>query len=190
MRKMMIFLIMSLFPIVAQASPFGLKMGMTLKQIAKESEGKPQFVKNDAYMVKLKKSHPLFEYYFVFVDSKKGLYRIKAVSSAIKTNRYGIELQNSFYDLKGRISKTYGEPQLRDELDSESIFTNNEYWMYTLKDGARTLLAIWNDESSLKDDLSSVFLECSAISESNGFVILHYYFKNADSIEDDQDSVF
>lgn len=191
MKKMFFLLVMAIFPVLAMASPFGLKMGMTLKEIAKECEGKPEFVKNDAYIIKPKKNHPSFEYYFVFVDKNKGLYQIKAVSSVINTNDYGIELQSSFNVTKDRVAKRYGEPTIRDEIDPESVFRDGNYWMYTLKGGARTLAAIWGNGEKLADNLDTVILECSASDRSShqGFLILYYFFKNANKIEDEQDSV-
>jgi hypothetical protein len=63
--------------------------------------------------------------------------------------------------------------------------------MYTLKGGARTLAAIWGKDENLADNLDMVILECSAseISTHQGFLILYYFFKNSDNIEDEQDSV-
>ncbi|WP_290736362.1 MULTISPECIES: hypothetical protein [unclassified Fibrobacter] len=192
MKKMLFFLIVAIFPALAMASPFGLKMGMTIKDIAKECEGKPEFVKNDAYLIKPKKSHPSFEHYIVYVDKNKGLYQIKAISSDINTNDYGTELQTSFNATKDRIAKKYGEPLIRDEIDPGSVFHDASYWMYTLKGGARTLAAIWGQGEKLDDSLDMVVLECSASERSTrqGYLVLYYYFKNAEKIEDEQDSVF
>ena len=149
MKKILFLMIMAMLPALAMASPFGLKMGMSIKEIAKECDGKPEFVKNDAYIIKPKKSHPSFEYYFVFVDKNKGLYQIKALSSAISTNDYGTELQSAFNTTKDRVAKRYGEPTIRDEIDPESAFQDGNYWMYTLKGGARTLAAIWGKGGKL-----------------------------------------
>lgn len=192
MKKILFLIIMAILPALAMASPFGLKMGMTIKEIAKECEGRPEFVKNDAYIIKPKKSHPSFEYYFVFVDKNKGLYQIKALSSAISTNDYGTELQSSFNATKNRVAKRYGEPTIRDEIDPNSVFHDGKYWMYTLKEGARTLAAVWGKGEKLGDNLDMVILECSAseISSHQGFLILYYFFKNSNKIEDEQDSVF
>ena len=192
MKKILFLMIMAILPALAMASPFGLKMGMTIKELAKECEGRPEFVKNDAYIIKPKKSHPSFEYYFVFVDKNKGLYQIKALSSAINTNDYGTELQSSFNATKNRVAKRYGEPTIRDEIDPNSVFHDGKYWMYTLKEGARTLAAVWGKGEKLGDNLDMVILECSAseISSHQGFLILYYFFKNSNKIEDEQDSVF
>ena len=191
MKKILFLLVMAIFPALAMASPFGLKMGMTLKEIAKECESKPEFVKNDAYIIKPKKSHPSFEYYFIFVDKNKGLYQIKAVSSVINTNDYGTELQSAFNATKDRVAKRYGEPTIRDEIDPKSVFHDGKYWMYTLKDGARTLVAFWGQGEKLADNLDTVVLECSASDRFShqGFLILYYFFKNANKIEDEQDAV-
>ncbi len=164
-------------------------MGMSIKEIVKECEGKPEFIKNDAYLIKPKKSHPSFEHYIVFVDKNKGLYQIKAISSSINTNDYGTELQSAFNATKDRVAKKYREPTIRDEIDPNSVFQEGNYWMYTLKGGARTLAAIWGKGEKLDDNLDMVILECSASDSHQGFLILYYYFKNSDKIEDEQDSV-
>ncbi len=54
------------------------------------------------------------------------------------------------------------------------------------------MAAIWGKGEKLADNLDMVILECSAseISSRQGFLILYYFFKNADKIEDEQDSVF
>lgn len=192
MKKILFLMIMAILPALAMASPFGLKMGMSIREIAKECEGKPEFVKNDAYIIKPKKSHPSFEHYIVYVDKNKGLYQIKAISSNIKTNDYGTELQSSFNATKDRVAKRYGEPTIRDEIDPESVFQDGNYWMYTLRGGARTLAAVWGEGEKLADNLDMVILECSASENSSrqGFLVLYYFFKNANKIEDEQDSVF
>ncbi len=45
MKKILILLILILFPTVMFASPFGLKMGMTIEEVAEQYEGEPSFVK-------------------------------------------------------------------------------------------------------------------------------------------------
>lgn len=191
MKKAIVLLIVALFPMLACAAPFGLKMGMSLKDIAKECEGKPELIKDDKYLIKPKKNHPLFVSYIAFVDKKKGLYQIRALTTSIASNEYGTEIRAAFDDAAARISKTYGEPQIRDEVDPNTSFHEDKYWIYTLKEGARTLSALWNNPESMKDSLDSVYLECLPEKFSKkAFLVLYYYFKNSDKIEDEQDSVF
>ena len=56
------------------AAPFGLKMGMTIEEIAEQCESEPSFVQDDIYLVTPIKKHPLFTYYAVYVSEKTGLY--------------------------------------------------------------------------------------------------------------------
>ena len=192
MKKILILLILLLFPVLATASPFGLKMGMSIKEIEKVCTTKPVYVKDDIYLIKPKKNHPLFESYLVLVDNSKGLYQIRAVSSLVSTNRYGTELRNTFDDVKNRVSKTYGVPYVIDEVDSKSIYKENDEWLYALKEGARTLAAVWGRDEPLKDHVTLISLECNSDKGTlqKGYLILYYYFENANKIEDEQDSVF
>ena len=191
MEKLIILLILLILPTMSFASPFGLKMGMSLKEVEKVSLEKPVHIKNDQYLIKPKKSHPRFELYVVLVDSSKGLYEIRAISSGVKTNEYGTELRSLFNEVKDRISKKYGYPLVRDEIDPQSAFNEDNYWLYTLKNGARTLGAIWDLRESMKDNVALITLECRADQTQNDpWLILYYYFENASKIQDDQDSVF
>jgi hypothetical protein len=193
MKKLIALMFILLLPMMTFASPFGLKMGMSLKEVERECTTKPVLVKDDFYIVKPKKVHPLFDSYLVFIDKFKGLYQIRAISSRITTNRYGAELQDTFIDVIRRISKTYGEPKIVDELDSASIYKDDADWLDALRNGARTLAAVWGVDKSLKNNIASITLECNAdkiLLGGGAFLILYYYFENANKIADDQDSVF
>ena len=186
------FIIISTF---LYAAPFGLKMGMTIEEIAELCEEEPYFEKDDVYIIKPIKSHPLFSYYRVYVNEKTGLYQISAISDNIKCNQYGTELQNAFNNLKDRIGKTYGKPQTIDKIDQNlrNIDKSDSHWFQTLKDGSRDLYAVWGEKIKLSDNLSKVELKCVADSgyiSGNGHLVLYYYFNNASSVEDEQDSVF
>lgn len=177
------------------AAPFGLKMGMTIDEIAEQCESEPSFVKDDIYMVTPIKKHPIFDYYAVYVNEKTGLYHIRAISAPISTNKYGTELKNSFNTVKDRIAKTYGKPKVTDKYNnsSDSYHQDDEYWFYSLRDGSRELSAVWGYNSPLADDLDTVALDCSVSSgfyEGSGQLVLYYYFTNTSSVEDEQDSVF
>ena len=131
MKKIFSILLISLLlPLSIFASPFGLKMGMTLDEITDACNGsKPVPVENDCYQIFPAKTHPLFKQYAVFVDEKHGLYCIKAVSEEISTNDYGTEIKNAFAETEGRISKTYGKSRLIDELSSDYYAKSEQYWV-------------------------------------------------------------
>ena len=195
MKKLFLALIFGLLSTFIYAAPFGLKMGMTIEEIAEQCEEEPSFVKDDIYLVKPVKSHPLFEYYAVYISEKTGLYQIRAISAPITSNRFGTELKNAFTNVKDRIAKVYGKPKINDKYNNtaDSYYQEDEYWFYALREGSRELSAVWGYNSSLADNLDTVALECSVTSgfyEGSGQLILYYYFTNARAVEDEQDEVF
>ena len=195
MRKLFLVMIFGLISTFIYAAPFGLKMGMTVEEIAEQCEEEPSYFEDDIYFVKPIKKHPLFDYYAVYVNEKTGLYQIRAISSPITTNKFGTELKNAFNSLKDRIAKTYGKPKVTDKYSnsSYSYYQQDEYWFYSLREGSRELSAVWGYDSALSDDLESVALECTVLSgfdEGTGQLVLYYYFKNTSAVEDEQDEVF
>lgn len=194
MKKICLISILITLSVALFAAPFGLKMGMTLKEIEKECIGRAEHNKDDIYFITPKKSHPLFTFYAVYVNEKVGLYKIRAVSDFIACNNYGTELKNAFENFKDRISKTYGEPEIFDRIDRGSYMKDDSYWMMALQDGARELYAVWGGDSNLQDNLIGISLQCKALNDilhyGDGLLILDYDFKNTSSVQDEQDSVF
>ncbi len=196
MKKLFFALIFGLLSAFIYAAPFGLKMGMTIEKIAEQCEEEPSFVKDDIYLVKPIKKHPLFSYYAVYVNEKTGLYQIRAISDSVTCNKYGTEIQNAFNSVKDRIAKTYGKSRIINKVDSaiSSFLQKDEYWFRTLKDGSRQLSAIWGEKTELADNLVSVALDCVADNDiyhyEDAHLVLYYYFNNASAVEDEQDEVF
>ena len=177
------------------AAPFGLKMGMTIEEITEQCEDEPSFLQDDVYLITPIKKHPLFTYYAVYVNESTGLYQIRAVSDSIQCNQYGTELQNAFNNLKDRIGKSYGKPRINNKVDPNisEYSRDDKHWFMTLKEGSRVLTAIWGEKTDLPDDLFEIGLDCVADSgylDGKGHLLLYYYFNNALSVEDEQDSVF
>ena len=73
MKKKFLALIFGIISTFIYAAPFGLKMGMTIDVIAEQSEEEPSFVKDDIYLIKPIKSHPLFDYYAVYINENERL---------------------------------------------------------------------------------------------------------------------
>ena len=196
MKKLFLALIFGLLSTFIYAAPFGLKMGMTIEEIAEQCEEEPSFVKDDIYFVKPLKKHPLFSYYAVYINEKTGLYQIQAISDSMTCNDYGTEIQNAFNSVKDRIAKTYGKPRIINKVDASlsDYMKQDKQWLYNLKNGAQQLSAIWGEKSELADGLSRVVLDCVADNSSfhwdDAHLVLYYYFNNASSVEDEQDEVF
>ncbi|MEL3909032.1 MAG: hypothetical protein P1P64_08525 [Treponemataceae bacterium] len=177
------------------AGPFGFKMGMTLDEIADVCGGsEPKHFKNNIFYILPEKTHPLFDYYAVYVDENYGLYCIKAMSSEIKSNRYGREIQNAFTEVTDRIAKVYGKPKIIDELDPNSIYRDDDEWLYAFQDGSRILAAVWekSNKMPLKDNLMYVCVQASPIKSylDEGIIVLEYTFANISAVIASQDEVF
>lgn len=196
MKKLLLILIFALFSFTIFAAPFGLKMGMSIDEISAQCEEEPSFVKDDVYLIKPKKNHPLFSYYAVYVNEKVGLYQIRAVSDSVTCNNYGTEIQNTFNSVKDRIAKTYGKPKIINKVDSNlsDYMRQDKWWFQNLKNGAQQLSAVWGEKTQLADSLETVALDCVADNTvfhfEDAHLVLYYYFSNAKSVEDEQDEVF
>ena len=196
-NKILLVMVLALVSGLLFAAPFGLRMGMNLNEIAQACGGqRPKNVKDDCYRIYPEKNHPLFEEYYAYVDDEEGLYYIKAVSSTIKSNNYGTELKEKFYEISNRIGKTYGTPEIFDEIrDSSSYHANKDnYWLHAIGEGSRNLSVLWQTKNPMKDNLEYVYLYVTAEKDYGvggpGWVNLEYRFTNADAVEDSQDDVF
>ncbi len=183
----------------AFAGPFGLEMGMSFDDITKACGGiRPERLENDdRYLVSPTKSHPDFEHYLVWVDDAKGLYRIRAISKEINTSKYGTELKSFFHEMNERLSKTYGKPQIYDEVKKGAldIYKKDEWWMMALSDGSRILESVWERGSGTvkmsKDlDYVDLYADTTKYSFDKGYLGLEYGFINREEIKKSQDDVF
>ena len=196
MRKLFLVMIFGLISAFIYAAPFGLKMGMTVEEIAEQCEEEPSYFEDDIYLVKPIKKHPLFSYYAVYVNEKNGLYQIRAISDSMTCNDYGTEIQSAFNTVKERIAKVYGKPRIIDKVDSSlsEYMRQDKWWFSNLKNGAQQLSAIWGEKTELSDNLTIVALDCVADNSvfhfEDAHLVLCYYFKNASAVEDEQDEVF
>lgn len=166
----------------AIAGPFGLDMGMALKNIP----GKREDLGNGMYkFTSVPKPHSAFEAYVVQVSPKHGLCWIKAVGKDIPTNVYGIELKSAFNDMKGRLEKTYGQHDTTDFLMPDSIWNESNEFMMGMHLKQRYLMALWDAEnnSDLTDNLRAIGLVASANGRDQGYISIEYSFQNEEACE-------
>lgn len=89
------------------AGPFGLEMGMSLAQVKESCGGRdPVPVADDRYQIVPQKVYPSFIMYIAWINETEGLYYLKALSPAVSTSSYGIELKNEFTRIKILLIKT------------------------------------------------------------------------------------
>lgn len=166
----------------AMAGPFGLDMGMTLKDIG----GKPEKVANGKYRLSsVPKPHSAFEAYIVQVSPKGGLCWIKAIGKDVPTSAYGIELKSAFNDMKGKLEKAYGKHETIDLLMTGSIWNEPNDFMMAMIKKERILLAVWNNEkgSTLVDNIKQVGLIASPSGQNKGYISIVYSFDNEKACE-------
>lgn len=193
MKKYILLFFLVYISYSAFAGPFGFNSGMTLEEIATACGGiEPESIGDDRYLVSPIKSHPDFENYIVWVSKTNGLYYIKAVSKKIQTNGYGTDIKSKFYDIEFSLSRIYGKPTVTDKLDPKSIFSGEDYWMFTLSQGARELYDTWglNKDKAMPDSINFIILYVAAENSQNGYIMLEYEFEIATKVKEEKDSVF
>ena len=188
-----LFVILSLFIVTdAFCGPFGIDFGMSLEQVRQISRTVPRNIGDDWYVITPPNTHELFEAYVIQVHPTYGVYFIKAISRDISTNRHGTELIGRFNNLVSSIERTYGNYLKRDRLNPESIFTESEYFMYTLSNGDRELIVFWDrDEGSrMPEDILEIIVYAEAENSFTGNIYIEYYSINYEKIEEEQSAVF
>lgn len=164
------------------AGPFGLGMGMSLKDIG----GSPRKIAPGKYeLTDVPNPHSAFKKYIVQVAPKNGLCWIKAIGKDISTSAYGIELKSAFNDMKGKLEKSYGEHATTDLLMPGSIWKEpNEFMMGMIKK-ERFLMAIWNSTKSsrLTNNIKQIGLDAKPNGRDNGYITVEYSFTNEESCE-------
>lgn len=167
--------------------PFGLKMGMSLSEVAEACGGEtPEYITDDRYLIHPVKTHPLFESYVVWVDNSEGLYYVKATSDIIKTNDYGTSVKNKFSNLTSSLKKKYGICSYVDEVAPDSIYKDEQDWMRSIFQGARKYQAwffplILNSEKF--SDIDTIMVEVGALNTLNAYITIEYWLSNKDSIQ-------
>jgi len=157
--------------------PFGLCKGLRKEDIDVQLvEVKPCFYRADT----LPKKHSAFEYYYLQITPVQGLAWVKSIGNTIATNPYGHNLSSAFEEMKGKLSKIYGKPELIDMLMYDSIWNEPRDWMQAINNGERTLAARWENrkQAQLPSDLESVFLYVAAADTYSGYIAIEYAFDN------------
>ena len=99
------------------------------------------------------------------------------------------------YEMTERLSKTYGKPQIFDEVKKDALFKSDEWWMMALQDGSRILESVWEKESGMvkmsKDlDYVDLYADTAKYSHDKGYLGLEYGFVNSEEVKKYQDDVF
>lgn len=166
----------------AMAGPFGLEMGMSLKDIG----GKPEKVASGKYKLSsVPKPHSAFEAYIVQVSPKHGLCWIKAIGKDIRTSAYGLELKSAFNEMKGKLEKSYGKNETIDRLMPGSIWKEPNDFMMGMIKKERFLMSCWDSEkgSTLTEHIKQIGLMAHPSSQDKGYLTIEYSFDNSEACD-------
>ena len=171
--------------------PFGISMGLSKSGVASivgapltEVEGQPNVVTTTMPP----RPHPSFENYVLKILPTAGVCQVRAIGVTIGSSSHGIEIQRAFNDLTTMVADTYGEYQEVDFLLPGSIWNEPEDWMMALQRNERQLQAEWGQDegSTLSNGISSIILGTSALSSSQGYLILQYSFENEELCDSEE----
>lgn len=178
--KIILLFVVLLSSISLFAGPFGLEMGMSLKDIG----GNPIKTDDGMYTVKkLPKSNPMFAYYLLQVDPEGGLYGVAASGQSIKCSPNGAQLKKQFDNLKQSLEKDYGKCMMMDMLLPGSTLNKENDWMKSIFQENRFYVARWSKYlpgSHLTSNLEAISLAISLSSENEGAIVIQYDFINSE----------
>ena len=174
--------------------PFGLEQGMSHEDISTIGGGvQLSHIDDDRYLVIPPKSHPSFGQYVVWLNEHQGLYYIKATGTTIKSSDYGTELKREFHNVLAPLEKKYGKFTLIDTIAPDFVLSDQQYWMYALRNGARTYQAHWEApyNNPKYNNIEEIWLgiESKNSYSDEGYIWIEYKFSNADEARDSFDDI-
>ena len=170
------------FATSALAGPFGLSMGMPLKDISKNAKK----IENGLYkLTDVPKPHSAFEYYVIQVSPKNGLCWIKGIGKDISTSSYGTQLRSEFERFTSKLEERYGAYKNYDFLSNGSIWDESNDFMMGLVKKDRYLQSFWDREkgSVMPADITGIALSAKASNSDTGYIVLEYSFSNEEQCE-------
>ena len=180
---------------------FGLKKGMTLKEIKKLEFGYIKQLEDDPtnFFVEQPKKPEGSNIIFFVVKPEIGLLKIRFFWM-IETNPYGDELKRKFNELESILSKKYGEGDRFDFLKTDSIWDEPKDYMRSLENSERELAWYSTDiPDSNKWELEHVAIVAGVNKNPmlvvtrglfEGFVTLDYEFQGWSDYLNRQNSQF
>ena len=103
--------------------------------------------------------------------------KFRGIGVTVRSSSHGVEMRRAFDDLAAMVGDTYGEYEEADFLLRGSIWDEPEDWMMALRQNERQLQAVWSGPA-LPNGVSSIILGASALSGSEGYLVLQYSFEN------------
>ena len=178
------------------SGPFGLKMGLTQKQLEASGITLTEIGDNVFMASKVPNPHRDFSNYMLIVSPTSGLAKILAISDDITTDSQGYKLRNEYEDIKSLLDSKYGESDETDFLMYGSIWSDADDFMMALKLEERYLECSWVDTGDVmkSNEISTIALEAEARDNYTGYLSLLYEFDNfsdyVDSVKEKDKDAF
>jgi hypothetical protein len=160
-------------------TPFGLRMGMTLSDLARYGVT-PEDVDRGIYRL-ARVPRPLegFRDVRVAVSPSEGLCRLTASSPPITSGDDGAAVKAAFDRAEASLRTMYGHSD-RMEFQTDEGRLHERPWMTELQRNEQRLVSYWVSVagSTLPLDLTGIELEARATSATSGSLAVHYQFRN------------
>jgi hypothetical protein len=193
MKKLFLITIGLLLAATTWSQAFGITMGMNLDQLAGISSEAPQKVSDGYYQVYPRTTSPKIEFIYVQYSEKSGVGAIKLISKEFVTNSYGQQIRDNVDEFASMLERTYGKPQIYNQLFSGSIWNRPTDWTMALYKQERAYIYFW-ENMELPNNLESIGIMGKAQPFGNGYFMVEYNFTNgkqvADEIQQESSTMF
>ena len=193
MKKNLLLTILSLFPVLSFAGPFGLDIGKSLDHYPGTTFTKMKN-SNVKYTVEnIPTPNKTMELYMVHATEESGICFIKAVSVDITTSAYGSALKTKYNSIVNSLDSKYGathKKEATDHLSYGSIWDEPNDYMMSLLKGERYAFISWKAKDKA-NPIESIYLAQAALDTETGYFSIEYYGNNkeiCDAEENKSDS--
>ncbi len=193
MKKNLFLTILSLFPVISFAGPFGFDIGKNLDHYPRAT-----FTKMENSNVKYRVENPptpnkSMELYVVYETEESGICFIKGMSVNITTSAYGTSLITKYNSVADAVDSKYGatyKKEVTDFLSYGSIWDEPNDYMMSLLKGERYAYISWKAKDKA-NPIESIYLAQAALDTETGYFSIEYYGNNkeiCDAEENKSDS--
>ena len=173
-------------PTKTYEGPFGLAMGIQIKELEEELGFKKR--SETTYTGTPPKPASSFEQYFISAAPSAGVCRIIATHDVKGVSGSGDQLKAATDSIAEMLEVKYGKPTEKFNFASQDVYKRNpKFWMMALMKEDVTYSYWWMKGKSFDppNDISAITLEAQSSSIEDGYVRLTYIFSNEKACMDE-----
>ena len=193
MKKNLLLTILSLFPVLSFAGPFGLDIGKSLDHYPGTTFNKIENTNVKYRVENIPTPNKAIESYIVYATEESGICFIKGVGLDITTSAYGTNLQTKYNSVVDALDSKYGathKKKATDLLSYGSIWDEPNDYMMSLLKNERYAMVSWKTKDKV-NPLESIYIVQNALRTDVGYLSIEYYGNNkeiCDAEENKSDS--